>query len=73
MTLSGPAATLAAIRATDLVTIVDVSGLNPGTYQVTPEIALPNGVELVSISPGSVSVTLSAPATPTPLPSPTPG
>jgi len=73
VTLSGPAATLAAIRATDLVTIVDVSGLNPGTYQVTPEIALPNGVELVSISPGSVSVTLSAPATPTPLPSPTPG
>lgn len=71
VTLSGPTATLAALNATDLVTTVDVSGLGPGTYRLTPQVVLPNGVELVSISPGTVSVALVAPA-PVPTPSPTP-
>lgn len=64
--LSGPAATLAAIQAGDLITTIDVSGLGPGTYSRTPEIALPPDTELVSISPGSITVTLTAPATPAP-------
>lgn len=72
LVLSGPAATLASIQAGDLLTVVDVAGLGPGRYSLTPEVTLPPDTELVSISPGSVSVTLTAPATPTPSPSPPP-
>lgn len=72
LVLSGPAATLASIQAGDLVTVVDVSGLGPGRYSLSPEVTLPPDTELVSISPGTVSVTLTAPATPTPSPSPPP-
>ncbi len=73
VTLSGAAATLAAVQAADLLPVVDVTGLGPGSYQLTPQITLPGGLELVSISPGSVAVTLTAPATPTSSPSPAPG
>lgn len=72
VTVSGPTATLASMNAADLLATVDVTGLAPGTYRLTPRVVLPNGVELVSISPGTVSVTLVAPAaTPSPTPQPT--
>lgn len=70
LTVSGPAATLAQMQASDLVATVDVSGLSPGSYQLTPQVTLPSGVVLVSISPGTVSVVLQAPATPAPTPIP---
>lgn len=68
VTLSGSGAALRGLGAGDLTPVVDVGGLAPGTYTVTPTIpALPNGVELLGLTPGTVTVRVVAPA-----PSPTP-
>ena len=71
LTLSGPGGALAALGADDLTPALNVSGLTPGTHDVTPTVpALPDGVELLEVVPGSVSVTIQAPATPAPSPTP---
>lgn len=71
LTLSGPATLLDDLGAGDLTPIIDVSGLAPGTYTATPLIpALPEGVEVLQIQPGSMTVRVVAPATPTPAPTP---
>lgn len=73
VTLSGPSGVLSGLGAGDVTPIVDVAGLGPGTYDLTPVIgALPDGVAVLAITPGSVSVTLRAPATPSPSPTPAP-
>ena len=66
--LRGPAALLTALDAGDLNVVVDVSGLAAGNHQVTPIVAVPEGLELVSITPSSVPVTVQAPTTPSPPP-----
>jgi YbbR domain-containing protein len=66
--LRGSAAVLAGLDAGDLALVVDVSGLDPGEHQLTPAVSIPDGVELVSVAPGSVPVTLRAPFTPAPTP-----
>jgi YbbR domain-containing protein len=71
VTLSGPGGTLSGLSAGDLTPALDASGLAPGTYDLEPSLgALPEGVELLGISPGTVSVTIQAPASPTPTPAP---
>jgi YbbR domain-containing protein len=71
VTLSGPGDTLAGLSAADLTPALDASGLEPGTYDLEPSLGvLPEGVELLGISPGTVSVTIRAPASPTPTPAP---
>lgn len=71
LTLSGPGGALSGLAATDVTPTLDVSGLAPGTYDVQPMIgALPDGVELLALTPGTISVTIEAPATPTPTPAP---
>ncbi|HYI67710.1 MAG TPA: CdaR family protein [Candidatus Limnocylindrales bacterium] len=71
VTLSGPGGTLSALSAGALTPTLDASGLEPGTYELEPSLgALPDGVELLGISPGAVSVTIRAPASPTPTPAP---
>jgi YbbR domain-containing protein len=73
VTLSGPGAAFAELSAADITPIVDVAGLAPGSYSLTPSIAgLPAGVSLEAVSPGSIPVTVVAPATPTPEPTPEP-
>jgi YbbR domain-containing protein len=73
ITLSGPAAAFTGLSAADLTPVIDVAGLAPGTYSLQPAIAgLPEGVTLVSVSPGTMPVTVVAPATPTPSPTPEP-
>lgn len=73
LTLSGPGDTLSGLRAASLTPIVSVSGLAPGTYSLTPTISgLPEGVQLLGITPGTVAVTVQAPATPTPAPTTAP-
>lgn len=73
LTLSGPVDTLSALGAGEVTPTLDASGLAPGTYDLQPSIAgLPDGVELLGIVPGAVSVTIEAPATPAPSLSPTP-
>ena len=68
VTLRGPAGTLAGLDAADLTPTLDASGLAPGSHTLTPTFALPNGVNLVSVSPGTVTVQIVPPATPTPAP-----
>ena len=68
MTLRGPAGSLADLDLPDLTPTLDASGLGPGSHTLTPTFALPNGVDLVSVSPGSVTVQIVPPATPTPAP-----
>ncbi|MGH2428282.1 MAG: CdaR family protein [Candidatus Limnocylindria bacterium] len=73
VTLSGAAASLSALSAVDVTVTVDVGGQGPGTYDLVPALPpLPDGVELVVISPGSVPVTVVAPATPAPTSTPAP-
>ena len=73
ITLSGPASAFAGLSAGDLTPIVDVSGLDPGSYSLTPTITgLPDGVALDFVSPTSIPVTIVAPATPAPTPTPAP-
>ncbi len=72
ITLSGAGDALSALSAADVTPTVDASGLDPGTHNLTPVIGgLPDGVELVGISPGSVPVTIQAPQPP-PTPTPEP-
>ena len=70
VTLSGSGEALEALDAVDLTPILDASGLAPGSHSLTPTLpALPEGVELIGISPGTVPVTIQAPA-PAPTPAP---
>jgi YbbR domain-containing protein len=64
----GPASALADLAAADLSVVVDAGGLDAGEHQLTPNVSLPDGVELESVSPGSVTVLLQAPVTPSPAP-----
>ncbi|MEO6578040.1 MAG: CdaR family protein [Candidatus Limnocylindria bacterium] len=71
LTLSGPGDTLSGLTAASLTPIVSVSGLAPGTYSLTPTMSgLPEGAQLLGITPGTVTVTVQAPATPTPTAAP---
>jgi YbbR domain-containing protein len=68
LTLSGPGEALSDLTAADLTPTLDVAGLGPGTYNLPPIVGgLPEGVEMIAITPGSVSVTVRAPS-PTPAP-----
>ena len=66
--LSGAAATLAGLDPVDISLVVDAAGLAAGEHQVTPTVDLPNGVELVSVTPGAVPIVLQEPVTPSPTP-----
>lgn len=66
--LSGPAAALADLAAADLALVVDASGLDAGEHQLTPTVSLPNNIDLVSVTPSSVTVVLREPVTPSPAP-----
>jgi YbbR domain-containing protein len=68
VTLRGQAATLADLDPADLTPTLDASGLGPGSHSLTPTFSLPNGVDLVTVSPGSVTVQIVPPATPSPAP-----
>jgi len=70
ITLSGAGGALSALSAADVTPTLDASGLAPGTYSLTPVVTgLPEGIELLAISPGTVAVTIQAPE---PAPTPTP-
>ncbi len=68
LTLAGTFSQLQSLRPTDVRAVVNMQGRGAGTYNVQPQILVPQGVKVESSSPISVSVTLVAP---TPLP-PTP-
>ncbi len=73
LTLSGPGEALSGLTAASLTPVINVGGLAPGTYNLEPSVSgLPEGVQLLAITPGLVTVTIVAPATPAPSPTPAP-
>jgi YbbR domain-containing protein len=71
VTVGGPGGALDGLAAGDITPFVDATGLAPGSYSLTPSIAaLPEGLDLIGISPNAVPVTIVAPATPAPTPAP---
>ena len=73
VTLSGPTAVLGKLEPASITPVVDATGLAPGVYQLSPAVGgLPQVVQVVSISPTTISVTISSPSTPAPTPNPTP-
>lgn len=67
--ISGPLPVLDALTPQDIIINIDVTGLEAGTYQLTPTIKiLVENVLVESILPGAVEVVLSIPGTGTPSP-----
>ncbi|MDQ3931169.1 MAG: CdaR family protein [Chloroflexota bacterium] len=74
LTLAGTFSQLQTLKPSDIRAVIRVDGRGPGTYQLVPDIVLPQGVKLEGAAPGRITVTLvlptSLPATPTPTRTP---
>ncbi len=68
--LFGPLPALDTLAESDVRVILDLFGLEPGTYSIEPDVIVPDrGIEIRSVQPSAVSVTIApeeAGATPTP-------
>jgi len=60
LVLIGPLPRLAALTDDDVRIVLDLTGLNIGTYQLTPRVILPDGVLAQTLVPTSVQVELTA-------------
>ncbi len=80
--VSGPVPRLDALRADDVQVILNLFNLEVGTHQITPDVVVPEGINVVSVLPGTVQVIIGEAITPTesitssvvissPLPTPT--
>jgi YbbR domain-containing protein len=69
LTLAGTFDQLQGLKPTDVRAFLSVEGKGPGTYEVRPQVVVPQGVKLEKAEPELVTVTLVAP---TPLPTSTP-
>jgi YbbR domain-containing protein len=63
--ISGPVPILDALRADDVVVVLNLLNLEIGTHQVEPEVSVPNGLTVVSVNPATVQVIVSELITPT--------
>jgi YbbR domain-containing protein len=73
--LSGPLPLLYNLTPAAVRVTLDLTGLEPGGYQITPVVdLLPEGIEVVSLQPAAVQVTITVAPTPTPtgITTPTP-
>ena len=73
--LTGPLPILDKLTPGDIKFVVDLSGLESGTHQATPQAQiLIADIRVQSLNPGTIEVTISPgnPQTPTPTPTPTP-
>lgn len=65
--LSGPLSVLNSLTPSNVNVQLDLTGLTPGTYQLTPQVSVSKqGISVESILPGTVEVVITAIATPTP-------
>ncbi|HKP54465.1 MAG TPA: CdaR family protein [Chloroflexia bacterium] len=69
LTLAGTFDQLQGLKPTDVRAFLSVEGRGPGTYEVRPQVIVPQGVKLERTTPELVTVTLVAP---TPVPTSTP-
>jgi len=60
LVLEGPLPVLNTLTGADLGVVVDVSGRPPGVYTLPVEVSPPDGVEVLSVQPGNVTVTITA-------------
>jgi YbbR domain-containing protein len=66
--LTGPAAILNTLQPEEIIVVIDVTDLEPGTYQITPQIiGIPAIIDASGPIPATIQVTISA----TPLPTST--
>jgi YbbR domain-containing protein len=56
-----PASAVLGVRPRDVQAVADVTGLAPGTHQITLRIQVPSGVTSVQANPPAVVVTLTRP------------
>ncbi len=68
LVLSGTFSQLQGLKPADVRVFVSVQGRGPGTYELQPQIVLPEGMSLERATPDKIAVTITAP---TPVP-PTP-
>jgi YbbR domain-containing protein len=69
--VSGPLPVLDALTSKNVTVSVDATNLQPGTYQLTPQVKVSvENVLVESILPGTVEVAITIPITPTPTPGP---
>ncbi len=65
--VSGPLPVLDALTSKNITVSVDATNLQPGTYQLTPQVKVSvENVQVESILPGTVEVVIAVPTTPTP-------
>jgi YbbR domain-containing protein len=65
--ISGPVPVLEELTSREITVSVDATGLEVGTYQLTPEVKVSvDNVLVESILPGTVEVVIIVPSTPTP-------
>ncbi|HET9914063.1 MAG TPA: CdaR family protein [Anaerolineales bacterium] len=65
--ISGPVPVLEELTSREITVSVDATGLEVGTYQLTPEVKVSvENVLVESILPGTVEVVIAVPSTPTP-------
>lgn len=57
--IEGPVPTLELLTIDDVHALVDLAGRGPGTYEEVPQISIPDGLSVVSVTPQTLSVTLS--------------
>ena len=72
LTIQGTASGLKALEPKDVDVTLNTAGLGPGAHDVTPQVSLPEGLSILSITPPRVRVTIIPPPTPTPTPTATP-
>jgi YbbR domain-containing protein len=69
--LSGPLPSLNALKPQDVRVVVDVTGLEAGTHQLTPQIdGLVSDISVESFLPSTIEVVLAPPGVITPTPTP---
>jgi YbbR domain-containing protein len=71
ITLAGTFAQLQGLKPTDVRAILSLGDRGPGTYDIEPQIVVPNGVTVQGSAPRRVSVTIIAPTQVPPTPTPT--
>jgi YbbR domain-containing protein len=63
--LSGPIATLNTLQPADVQAFANLFNLVEGTYQITPTVSVPGGINVVSVLPATVQVTIGPYISPT--------